>query len=385
MKLISIDEFQQLVEQPDGISVSIYLPTEISGKETQQNTIRFKNLVRRAEQTIVGQGLMRARDVNDLLRPARGLIDDVPFWQHQQAGLAVFVSPTLFRSYRVPIRFRELVEVENRFHLKPLLRLLSCDGEFAIVSLNRKDVRLFRSTRFRIDEIDLGDTPTSVIDVMGEGPGERGLQWRTAASSGRGDHSALFHGHGRNDEDLTPELRKLLTAVDRGVCSRLRAMSIPLLLVGPEDLLSLYRELSNYPDLHADELKINASEMKDDELRERAWAVLEPSFQHEQQRTAERFRQLSGTGMASSSLQEIVLASHDGRVDALFVARGHYRWGQYDPDAREVKLQGQPGNGAQDLLDLAAVQTLRHHGKVFVIESEQVPDDNASIAAVYRY
>ena len=89
--------------------------------------------------------------------------------------------------------------------------------------------------------------------------------------------------------------------------------------------------------------------------------------------------------MASSSLQEIVLASHDGRVDALFVARGHFRWGQYDPDAREVKLQGQPGNGAQDLLDLAAVQTLRHHGKVFVIESEQVPDDNASIAAVYRY
>ena len=385
MKLISIEEFQHLLEQPDGVSISIYMPTETSGKETQQNTIRFKNLVRRADQTIVGQGLMRAREARELLRPVQELIDDVPFWQHQREGLAVFVSPKLFRRYRVPIRFRELVEVENRFHLKPLLRLLSCDGEFGILSLSRKNVRLFQSTRFRIDEIDLGDTPTSVIDVMGTEPGERGLQWRSAASSGRGEHSALFHGHGRDDEDLTPELRKMLAAVDRSVCGRLRPPSIPLLLVGPEDLLSIYRGLSDYPGLHADELKLNASEMKNDELRERAWSVVGPHFQREQERIAERFRQLSGTGMASSSLNEIVPATHDGRVEALFVARGQYRWGLYDPDTREVAVQGQPGNGAQDLLDLAAVQTLRHQGKVYVVESESVPNDGAPIAAVYRY
>ena len=385
MKLISIEEFQHLLEQPDGVSISIYMPTETSGKETQQNTIRFKNLVRRADQTIVGQGLMRAREARELLRPVQELIDDVPFWQHQREGLAVFVSPKLFRRYRVPIRFRELVEVENRFHLKPLLRLLSCDGEFGILSLSRKNVRLFQSTRFRIAEIDLGDTPTSVIDVMGTEPGERGLQWRSAASSGRGEHSALFHGHGRNDEDLTPELRKMLAAVDRSVCGRLRPLSIPLVLVGPEDLLSIYRGLSDYPGLHADELKLNASEMKNDELRERAWSVVGPHFQREQERIAERFRQLSGTGMASSSLNEIVPATHDGRVEALFVARGQYRWGLYDPDTREVAVQGQPGNGAQDLLDLAAVQTLRHQGKVYVVESESVPNDGAPIAAVYRY
>jgi hypothetical protein len=385
MKLISIEEFQHLVEKPDGVSVSIYMPTEISGKETQQNAIRLKNLMRRADQAITGQDLMRAREATALLRPVQELVDDVPFWQHQREGLAVFVSPDLFRRYRVPIRFRELVEVKNHFHLKPLLRLLSCDGEFGILSLNRKSVRLFRSTRFRIDEIDLGDTPTSVIDVMGTAPGERGLQWRSAASSGRGDHSALFHGHGRGDEDLTPELRKLLTAVDRSVCARLRAQSVPLMLVGSEDLLSIYRELSDYPDLYSEGLKLNASEMRDDELRERTWSIIGPFFQREQERVAERFRQLSGTGMASSNLDEIVPASHDGRVEALFVARGSYRWGQYDSDTRAVELKGQPGNGAQDLLDLTAVQTLLHQGKVFVVESENVPNDGAPVAAVYRY
>jgi hypothetical protein len=361
------------------------MPTEISGKETQQNAIRFKNLVRSVEQRIEDQELMRPREATDLLRPVQELIDDVPFWQHQRGGLAVFISHKLFRRYRVPIRFRELVEVKNRFHLKPLLRLLSCDGEFGILSLSRKHVRLFHSTRFHIDEIDLGDTPTSVIDVMGTEPGERGLQWRTAAASGRGEHSALFHGHGRGDEDLTPELRKLLTAVDRGVCSRLRATPVPLLLTGSEELLSIYRELSDYPRLHPDDLRLNASEMKDDELRERAWSIVGPFFLLEQERVAERFRQLSGTGMASTTLSEIVPASHDGRIEALFVARGRYRWGQYDSEAREIELQASPGNGAQDLLDLAAVQTLLHQGKVFVVESESVPDGGAPIAAVFRY
>ena len=385
MKLISIEEFQHLVEKPDGVSVSIYMPTETAGKETQQNAIRLKNLARRADQAIVDQRLMRAHEVAELLRPVQELIDDVPFWQHQREGLAVFVSRDLFRRYRVPIRFRELVEVKNHFHLKPLLRLLSCDGDFGILSLNRKSVRLFRSTRFRIDEIDLGDTPTSVVDVMGAGPGERSVQWRSAGSSGRGEHSAMFHGHGRGDEDLMPEVRRLLTAVDRSVCARFRAQSIPLLLVGPEDLVSLYRESSDYPDLHAESLKLNASEMRDDELRERAWSIIGPFFQREQERIADRFRRLSGTGMASSSLNEIVPAAHDGRVESLFVARGQYRWGRYDADARTLELEGHPGNGAQDLLDLAAVQTLIHQGKVFVVEPENVPNDGDPIAAVFRY
>jgi len=385
MKLISIEEFHQLLEQPDDVSVSIYMPTEVSGKETQQNAIRFKNLVRSAEQRIVDQELLRPREATDLLRPLHELIEDVPFWQHQREGLAVFISRKLFRRYRVPIRFRELAEVKNRFHLKPLLRLLSCDGEFGILSLGRKNVQLFHSTRFRIDEIDLGDTPTSVIDVMTTGPGERGLQWRTAAASGHGEHSAMFHGHGRADEDLTPELRKLLAAVDRDVCARFRADSVPLLLAGADDLLSMYRDLSDYPRLYPDDLKLNASEMKDDVLRERAWTIIGPFFVREQERIAERYRQLSGTAMASSSLREIVPASHDGRIEALFVARGRYRWGQYDADVREVELQNQPGNGAQDLLDLAAVQTLLHQGKVFVVEPESVPNDGAPIAAVFRY
>ncbi len=274
MKLISIEEFQHLIEQPEKVSVSIYMPTERAGKETQQNAIRFKNLLRRTELLITERRLMRPRQSRELLQPAYDLLRDVPFWQHQWDGLAVFLSPELFRHYRVPIRFTELAEVKLGFHLKPLLRLLSCDGEFLVLSLNRKTVRLLHSTRYQIHELDLGETPTDFLEFMTPDTTVHQLQWRTAAPTGRGERSAVFHGHGGGDEDLLPELRKFLAAVDRGVLQSARGKAVPLLLAGPEDLLSLYREISDYPHLVADELRHNTSDMRDDELRERAWELV---------------------------------------------------------------------------------------------------------------
>jgi len=43
------------------------------------------------------------------------------FWQHQNAGLALFISEGFFRFYRAEMKF-ELVVVSDRFHLKPLIR-----------------------------------------------------------------------------------------------------------------------------------------------------------------------------------------------------------------------------------------------------------------------
>jgi hypothetical protein len=43
----------------------------------------------------------------------------------------------------------------------------------------------------------------------------------------------------------------------------------------------------------------------------------------------------------------------------------------------------QPGD--QDLLDLAAVQTLAHAGDVYAVTPDEVPDARSPVAAVFRY
>ncbi|MCA1992277.1 MAG: hypothetical protein LDL41_09585 [Coleofasciculus sp. S288] len=69
MNLFSIGELKTLTEKPEGACVSIFMPTHRMSTETLQNPIRFKNLVRQAEELLVNGGL-RGQDARDLLEPA---------------------------------------------------------------------------------------------------------------------------------------------------------------------------------------------------------------------------------------------------------------------------------------------------------------------------
>jgi hypothetical protein len=53
------------------------------------------------------------------------LADDDEFWAEQAHSLAVFATPELLRTYRLPNRLENAVEVADRFYVKPLLRAVT--------------------------------------------------------------------------------------------------------------------------------------------------------------------------------------------------------------------------------------------------------------------
>jgi hypothetical protein len=71
-------------------------------------------------------------------------------------------------------------------------------------------------------------------------------------------------------------------------------------------------------------------------------------------------------------------------VDELFVAVGVQVWGHFEPEQDRVHLHEPPEPGDEDLLDLAAIQSLIKGGTVYAVLPEEVPDQ-APLAAVLRY
>ena len=63
------------------------------------------------------------------------------------------------------------------------------------------------------------------------------------------------------------------------------------------------------------------------------------------------------------------------------------QWGKLETNGGDVKLHDAREPGDQDLLDLAAVETLAHAGKVYAVEPDRVPSPSAgsAVAAVFRY
>ncbi|HEY9800174.1 MAG TPA: hypothetical protein V6D25_07430, partial [Leptolyngbyaceae cyanobacterium] len=107
-------------------------------------------------------------------------------------------------------------------------------------------------------------------------------------------------------------------------------------------------------------------------------------FLQAQQDAINQYRELLGTGKASSQITETIPAACQGRVDKLIVALGQQQWGTFDLDTQTVQLHSDAEPNDEELLDFAATQTILNGGIVYAVESANMPD-NTPLAAVFRY
>ena len=383
MDTITIDELQKFLPAQTGWHVSLYMPTEHKGQETEQNRIRFKNLLQEAEQRLLSKGL-RTPDVRKLLNPAHQLFEKPGFWRHQSHGLAVFLTAETFDYYRLSLSFDKLVVISDNFHIKPLLPFFACDGHFYILALSQNQVRLLEGTRHSVDEIELESLPINLADSLQFDRFNKKLQFHTSTATPiSGERAGAFHGHDPSDESKT-RILKWFHKIDDVLPGLIVGSQSPIVLAGVEFLFPLYKQANSYPHLVNEGIPGNPEELKPGELHAQAWPIVEPVFQQAQESAAERFYQLSDTEKTTTDVQEAVLAAHHGRVADLFVPLDVQIWGVYDPGKNRVHIHEEKKPGDRDLLDLAAIQAILNGGSVFAVEQEQVPD-GAPLAAVLRY
>lgn len=391
MPILSVNELTNLVEQPQGHCVSIYLPTHIAGPNIQQDPIRFKNLIRKAEEQLTEQG-MRHTDAVEFLQPAMEL-DQPDFWRHQRDGLAIFVGENFFRYYRLPLNFEEFVVADDRFHLKPLMPLLTGDGRFFILALSANKVRLFEGTRDRVMEINLNsleEVPQSLQEAVyqyEDTENQTHIADRTTISpaGAPGSDPGALHGRGVT-EDMEEKLMRFCHRLDSGLQEFLHDKQAPLILAGVDKLATKFKKSSSYAHILDDIISGNPDVAKPEDLHKQAWELVKPHFQEAQKNTAERYAEFSGNNpeQASHDLEEIVKAAYYKRVDALMVAVNHHEWGNFDPEDNRVEVHDSEQPGDEDLLDFAAVHAMLNGAPVFVVPEEELPSDTP-VVATFRY
>jgi len=274
--------------------------------------------------------------------------------------------------------------ISNRFHLKPLLPFFASDGHFYILALSQNQIRLLEGTRHTVDEIDLESMPQSIAEALQFERFDKQIQFHTGTSSAQtGDRAGVFHGHDPSDEDKSRILH-WFHKIDDELPNVLTGGQSPLVLAGVEYLFPLYKEANSYPHLVAEGIPGSPEALRPEELHAQAWPLVQPFFMQAQEQAVAQYRQLSGAGQTTTAVKEAVLAAHHGRVDVLFVALGVQVWGAIDLSTNTVHVHEDHETSDEDLLDLAAIQTILNGGIVYAVEPEQVPD-HAPLAAVFRY
>jgi hypothetical protein len=287
----------------------------------------------------------------------------------------------------MPMPVRETVVVSDRFHVKPLLPLLSGDGRFYVLAVSQSRVRLFVANRDSICELDLRDIPDSLRKAVGYDWEQKSLQFHTIGTRGRGaGGGSTFHGHGAGADDSKKEIQRFFRMVDAGVREIIGNNRGPVVLAMVDYLRPIYRLVSKLPNLLAGGVSGNPDHRPAQELHELAWELVAPGFEAGRREAQTVYQDMSASQpeRTSSDLDEILPAVFSGRVETLFVAEDVEAWGSYDPKTSIILLHDERIADDCDLLDVAAAETLTRHGEIYSLHRSEMPGGE-EIAAVFRY
>ena len=371
-----------LFDADEAPCVSLYQPTHRRYPDNEQDTIRFGNLVRSVEQSL--QQKYTTRDIQSLLKPFQALADDRDFWNHTLDGLAVLSAPKVFRVYRLHRTVPELAVVADSFHLKPLLRILESADRYQVLALNLQEIKLFEGNRDAVDEIELAPgVPRTITDALGEELTEPHL---TVASYGTGVRGrAMRHGHGSKKDEVDIDAERFFRAVDRAVLEHHSKHSgLPLILAALSHYHSLFRQVSHNPFLAEEGIDVHPDPLTSDELRERAWRVVEPRYLARLAALVEEFGRAKSKGLGSDELANTALAAVAGRIGKLMIEAERYIPGRIDYTSGSVASGDLAHPEVDDLLDDLAELVLKKGGQVLVVPTERMPT-RTGIAAIYRF
>ena len=381
--LLTIESLAELTSVHQPPCLSLYQPTHRRHPENQQDPIRFRNLMKDLDVSL--RQKYPAVETRLLLEPFAAVADDHDFWKHTLDGLAVLGGPGLFQVFRLQRPVAELTVVADSFHTKPLRLFLQSVGRYHVLGLSLRKIQLFEGDRNVLDEIDPAPgVPRTITEALGD---ELTEPHQTVASYGGvgGASTSMRHGHGGKNDEADIDADRFFRAVDRAVLEHhSRPSGLPLILAALPEHHHLFRRVSHNPFLMAEGLMINPDALPIDELRERAWQVVEPRYQARLAELSEEFEQARSKGLGNDDLVQVAQAAAAGRVATLLIEADRQIAGRLDGATGRVELADLSHPQVDDLLDDLGELVGKMGGRVLALPSERMPT-RTGLAATYRY
>lgn len=387
MERFTQHELTQLLHNSSAPTVSMYLSTHPDGKERKQDPIGFKVLLAQATRQLSAWGITET-EAQALLQSASAHLGTTAFWLEQSSTLVYFFSAEGSQFFRLPVELEQQLIVGSHFYTLPLINFCKSELPFYLLALSKNSVTLYGGNRYGMEEIALPDVPHSFDEALQlDRPAQlREFHPRQSGPSTTTEHPALFHGQDLWAGRQNRYMEHYLAAVDSGVQKYLKGVHTPLIFAGVKELFDVYRHANSYPFLAQNIVEGNVERVAHKQLFERA---REAAAAVSQQASAQMVKRLAqwieeGNRRSSSDCAAIIQAAYEGRVGHLMIAQDAHQWGRFDAHTVAVELLSHNEAGAEELLNIAARQTLLSGGEVVVTRPDKIPG-GTMIAALFRY
>ncbi len=365
----TLPEIQTLVAQRNRASVSIYLETTPQTQRIGEAGIALSNLIKEADTQLEKAGIDK-RERWAIVEQLEEVSEDEDFWKYQANSLAVFATPDSHRSYRLPNKLKNMVQVADRFHLKPLIRAVSVEQHAFVLALAENEVRVIEV---------FSDMPPAEIKVANM-PRDAASAVGTATVNTRSHSSGRQHG----SEGQKVYLRKFCRMVDAALRPMLSGRHEPLILAATEPLKSIYRSVNTYPELASQMIETSPVRVPEHELAAAARPILDQRHESSIEEFKALYHERENEGRATTDIATAARAATFGAVDTLIVDIDEVVNGMIDEQTGEVTFSDPAGADSYGIVDEIAGRTLAMGGKVIGERKTDIPG-GGSLAAVLRY
>jgi len=348
--------------------VSIFLRTTPLTQQAEECRIELGNLVRRAREQLQAVGLDK-RELAALLEQIDDLQQDDEFWAVQANSLAILATPSMLRTFRLANALTPMLEVSDRFHLKPLLRAITFPHSAFILALSENAVRLIEVH---------ADIPPNTVKV-------EGLPKDAASAVGKStlnDRSAS--GRIQGSEGQNVRFQQYARKVDAVLRPVLAGLDTPLILAATGRLASVFRGVNSYPHLLPDGIDDSPDRISDTDLGAAARPVLDASYAAEIDRAKALFETRAGDGRATSDLSDAARAATYGAIDTLLVNIDTVIHGSIDETTGEVSFSEAGDATSYGIVDEIAGRALEHGARVLGVRRADLPGEG-ELAAILRF
>ena len=387
MRQITAEHLTTLLAVHEPPCISLYMPTHRFHPDNQQDSIRYRNLLQETERSLIQK--YPTREVRALLKKLQALAHDESFWNHRTDGLAILSSLDTFQLFELQWTVKTLLVVADSFHTKPLLRALQAADRYQVLCLNRHEAKLYEGNRYALDPVELTNVPSTITEALGE---ELTEQHMTVASYGAGAARAAgggatpsIHAHGDKKDEVDIDRDRFFRAIDRTILEHhSRPSALPLMLATLTEHHAPFREVSHNPFLMADGIMTDPDALSLDQLRAKAWQIVEPVYLERLAKVVESYRIACSRQLGSDDLAQVAQAVMAGRVGTLLVEDDRQIPGKIDRATGQIQSDDLSDPQVDDLLDDLAENVLRMKGEVVVVPTERMPSATG-LAASYRF
>jgi len=364
--LCTISTLTEIARQ-EGPSITLLIPGRHPGSQEGSRSVLVRGMARSAVEMVATQELDPA-----ILQPIEDFVSK--FEDKGGPGIAVFCSSSYFNAVTAPGITEGKVALSRHFHLAPLVTSVSCPQDFYVLALNRKNVRLYRYSNGKAENVDFpAEVPANMEAALAFDQPDHRMENRSAAGSSTGAMTSVRFGTASDREAASEYLLHFFQIVHRGLKPWLQGT--PLLLAGVHEEVAAFRGVAgDDPILHA-EIAGNIDYLSLAEIAELARGAAVAHYHWLGQAVLAKFREMPNRRRTRSTLRAVLNAAAAGRVHQLCAA-----------EAAEVRgsMKSHGGFEDEDLVNAAIVDTLRHGGEVFMLPATTMPKA-APLAAILRF